>query len=151
MQTFLVKMRFICMRKKKHFHINGSALGLAFKQRLEAARKWREMTFCYLRFLVLLFVPDALIFTKLCRKTTRNSLLCLCSRALFNKQKKLKCSWRFDVILSRNLLFVNSWSRIFLSWPKHRGNNIFNYFGAKRISRECCVQKIRLLQYPLWF
>ena len=42
--------------------------------------------------LILLFVPNALIFTKLCLKNTRNSLLCLCSRALFNKQKKLKCS-----------------------------------------------------------
>lgn len=42
--------------------------------------------------LVLLFVPDALIFTKLCLKNTSNSLLRLCSCALYNKQKKLKCS-----------------------------------------------------------
>ena len=41
---------------------------------------------------VLLFVPDALIFRKLCLKNIRSSLPCLCSRALFNKQKKLKCS-----------------------------------------------------------
>ena len=144
-------MRFICMRKKKHFHINGSALSLAFKLRLEAARKWREMTFCYLRSLVLLFVPDALIFTKLCLKNTRNSLLCLCSRALFNKQKKLKCSWRFDVILSRNIFFVNSWSRIFFSWPKKGGIIYLIILGRRDFRENVVYKKIRLLQYPLWF
>ena len=32
---FLVKMSFICMRIKNHFPINGFALSLGFKQRLE--------------------------------------------------------------------------------------------------------------------
>ena len=31
-KTFLVKMSFICMRIKQHFHINGFALSLALKQ-----------------------------------------------------------------------------------------------------------------------
>ena len=34
--TFLLKMCFICMRVKNHFHVNGFALSLALKQRLEA-------------------------------------------------------------------------------------------------------------------
>ena len=38
-KTFLVK-RFICMRIKKHFPINGFALGLALKQRLGTTWKW---------------------------------------------------------------------------------------------------------------
>ena len=36
----LFKMNFICIRIKKHFHINGFALSLALKQRLGATRKW---------------------------------------------------------------------------------------------------------------
>lgn len=36
-QTFLV---IICMRLKEYFHVNGSALSLSLKQRLEATRKW---------------------------------------------------------------------------------------------------------------
>ena len=31
-KTFLVKMSFICMRIKHHFHISGFALSLALKQ-----------------------------------------------------------------------------------------------------------------------
>ena len=30
----------ICMRINNHFHINGFALSLALKQRLEATQKW---------------------------------------------------------------------------------------------------------------
>ena len=33
-ETFLVKMSFISMRLKNHFHINGYELSLALKQRL---------------------------------------------------------------------------------------------------------------------
>ena len=40
LKTFLVKMKFICMRIKNHSHINGFALSLALKQRLEATGKW---------------------------------------------------------------------------------------------------------------
>ena len=36
----LVKMSYICMRIKEHFHINGFALSLALKQRLGATQKW---------------------------------------------------------------------------------------------------------------
>ena len=32
---------------------------------------------------------------------------------------------------------------------KKRGNNIFNYFGAKRFSRECCVQKDKIIAVSL--
>ena len=39
-KTFLVKMKFICMRIKNHSHINGFTLSLALKQRLEATWKW---------------------------------------------------------------------------------------------------------------
>ena len=39
-KTFLVKMKFTCMRIKNHFHINGFTLTLALKQRLEATWKW---------------------------------------------------------------------------------------------------------------
>ena len=39
-KTFVLKMSFICMRIENHFHINGSALSLALKQKLEATRKW---------------------------------------------------------------------------------------------------------------
>ena len=38
--TFLVKISFICVRIKNHFHINGLAPNLALKQRLGATRKW---------------------------------------------------------------------------------------------------------------
>ena len=37
-KTFLVKMKFICMRIKNYFHINGFTLSLALKQRLENDR-----------------------------------------------------------------------------------------------------------------
>ena len=37
-ETFVVKMSFICMRIKIHFHINGFALSLSLKKRLEATR-----------------------------------------------------------------------------------------------------------------
>ena len=39
-KTFLVKMSFICMNKKNHFHINGFARSLALKKRFEATGKW---------------------------------------------------------------------------------------------------------------
>ena len=39
-KTFLVKMRFICMRTKNHFHVNGFKLSLTLKQRLGAIPKW---------------------------------------------------------------------------------------------------------------
>ena len=38
--TFLVKMSFICMRMKNHFHIKGWALNLVLKQRPGGTRKW---------------------------------------------------------------------------------------------------------------
>ena len=38
-KTFLVKISFICMRIKRHFHINGFAPSFALKQRLGATRK----------------------------------------------------------------------------------------------------------------
>ena len=39
-KPFLVKMSYICMRIKEHFHINGFGLSLALKQRLGATQKW---------------------------------------------------------------------------------------------------------------
>ena len=36
--TFLVKMSFICMRMKNHFHIKGSALNLVLIQRSGGTR-----------------------------------------------------------------------------------------------------------------
>ena len=39
-KTFLVKISFICMIIKNHFHKKGFALGLVLKQRLAASRKW---------------------------------------------------------------------------------------------------------------
>ena len=38
--TFLVKISFICMRMKNHFHIQGSALNLVLIQRPAGTRKW---------------------------------------------------------------------------------------------------------------
>ena len=38
-KTFLVKMSFICMRIKRHFHISSFAPSFALKQRLGATRK----------------------------------------------------------------------------------------------------------------
>ena len=45
--TFLVKMSFVCMRMKNHFHIKGWALNLVLIQRPEGTRKWpiRPTTF----------------------------------------------------------------------------------------------------------
>ena len=40
MQTFLVKVTFICMRIKNSFHINNFAFSLALKERLRAIWKW---------------------------------------------------------------------------------------------------------------
>ena len=37
-KSFLVKMSFVCMRIKNHFHINSFAVSLALKLRLEATR-----------------------------------------------------------------------------------------------------------------
>ena len=39
-ETFVVKMSFISMTIKNHFHINGFALNLALKMRLFGTRKW---------------------------------------------------------------------------------------------------------------
>ena len=39
-ETFVVKMSFICMIIKNHFHINGFAFSLALKVRLFGTRKW---------------------------------------------------------------------------------------------------------------
>ena len=39
-ETFVVKMSFICITIKNHFHINGFALSLALKVRLFGTRKW---------------------------------------------------------------------------------------------------------------
>ena len=39
-ETFVVKMSFICMIIKNHFHINGFALSLTLKVRLFGTRKW---------------------------------------------------------------------------------------------------------------
>ena len=38
--TFLVEMRFICMRMKNNFHIKGRALNLVLIQRPGGTRKW---------------------------------------------------------------------------------------------------------------
>ena len=39
-ETFVVKMSFICIIIKTHFHINGFALSLALKVRFYGTRKW---------------------------------------------------------------------------------------------------------------
>ena len=39
-ETFVVKMSFICIIIKTHFHINGFALSLALKVRFFGTRKW---------------------------------------------------------------------------------------------------------------
>ena len=39
-ETFVVKMSFICIIIKNHFHINGFALSLALKERFFGTRKW---------------------------------------------------------------------------------------------------------------
>ena len=39
-ETFVVKMTFICIIIKNHFHINGFALSLALKVRFFGTRKW---------------------------------------------------------------------------------------------------------------
>ena len=39
-ETFVVKMSFICIIIKNHFHINGLALSLALKVRFFGTRKW---------------------------------------------------------------------------------------------------------------
>ena len=42
-KTFLVKMSFICVRIRNHFHVNGFALSLAWKQRLRTTGKGPRM------------------------------------------------------------------------------------------------------------
>ena len=39
-KTFVRKMSFMCIKIKNHFQINGFALSLTLKQRLEATGKW---------------------------------------------------------------------------------------------------------------
>ena len=39
-ETFVVKMSFICIIIKNHFHINSFALSLTFKVRFFGTRKW---------------------------------------------------------------------------------------------------------------
>ena len=46
-KAFLVIMIFFCMRIKNGFHINGFALSLALKQRLEATRKWPNIAYWF--------------------------------------------------------------------------------------------------------
>ena len=47
-ETFVVKMSFISMTIKNHFHINGFALNLALKVRLFGTRKWPIFNYFYL-------------------------------------------------------------------------------------------------------
>ena len=54
-KTFLV---FQCMRITNHFHINGFALSLALKQRLQATREWPRITAFIVYFLMLTFRLD---------------------------------------------------------------------------------------------
>ena len=42
-ETFVVKMSFICITIKNHFHVNGFALSLALKVRFFGTRKWPIM------------------------------------------------------------------------------------------------------------
>ena len=44
-ETFVVKMSFICIIIKNHFHINGFALSLALKVRFFGTRKWPFQSF----------------------------------------------------------------------------------------------------------
>ena len=44
-ETFVVKMSFICIIIKNHFHINGFALRLALKERFFGTRKWPIIPF----------------------------------------------------------------------------------------------------------
>ena len=48
--AFLVKMSFICMRMKTHFHIKGWALNLGLKQRPGGTGKWPTAIYCILFF-----------------------------------------------------------------------------------------------------
>ena len=43
-KTFVLKMSFICMGMKNHFHINGFAVSLALKQRLGAKMTYLAVT-----------------------------------------------------------------------------------------------------------
>ena len=45
-ETFVVKMSFICIIIKTHFHINGFALSLALKVRFFGTRKWPIALLC---------------------------------------------------------------------------------------------------------
>ena len=47
-----------CMRITNHFHINGFALSLALKQRLQATREWPRITAFFVYFLMLTFRLD---------------------------------------------------------------------------------------------
>ena len=46
-ETFVVKMSFICIIIKNHFHINGFALSLALKVRFFGTRKWPIVNVMY--------------------------------------------------------------------------------------------------------
>ena len=46
-ETFVVKMSFICIIIKTHFHINGFALSLALKVRFYGTRKWPNSRSCF--------------------------------------------------------------------------------------------------------
>ena len=79
-ETFVVKMSFICIIIKTHFHVNGFALSLALKVRFFGTRKWpiplwplsQESDFlCFFRF-VLFFVVVLLAFAL---KTVNNQTL----------------------------------------------------------------------------
>ena len=63
-KIFLEKMSYICMRLKNHLYINGFALSLALKQRMEETRKRPNPTVLFNRYRF-----------KLCEKKTKGNEL----------------------------------------------------------------------------
>ena len=45
-ETFVVKISFICIIIKTHFHVNGFALSLAWEMRFFETRKWPIALLC---------------------------------------------------------------------------------------------------------
>ena len=104
-KTFLLKMSFICMRIKNHFHFKGFALSLALKQRFRAKSVKYDKISCYE------------VLLRQCSRSILDISVCLAIAQLsyFNSCYNISFRLFAEIVLWNKLFFqyrtsVNIWS-----------------------------------------
>ena len=101
-ETFVVKMSFICIIIKNHFHINGFALRLALKVRFFGTRKW-PIILAFLRLFNLL----CFILHRFCESVILSCEFTLSKGKNFGETLRLQ-PWRYmSILLHLHLYEIN--------------------------------------------